>query len=116
MASQGETTRAGRYGRRSSRTAERIGDVLANLLARRGYARVESASACTEAWQEAAGEKMAQHSRVGNVRRGVLEVTVRNSAVLQELTFQKTQLLGDLGRLLADQKIRDLRFRIGTIE
>ena len=56
------------------------------------------------------------NSRPGNVRRSVLEVTVRNSAVLQELTFQKTQLLGELSRLLPDQNIRDLRFRIGPME
>ena len=99
-----------------SRGPERIGDVLAGLMARRGYARLDTASAFAESWEEAAGAKLAGKSRPGNVRRGVLEVMVENSAVMQELTFQKMQVLGALGRLLPDQKIRDLRFRVGQID
>ena len=39
-----------------------------------------------------------------------------NSAVLQELTFQKKQLLEKIVVALPDQKIRDLRFRIGVVK
>ena len=33
---------------------------------------------CDAAWREAVGEKLAADTRPGNVRRGVLEVLVRN--------------------------------------
>ena len=49
-----------------------------------------------EAWQQAAGELFAQHSRVGLVRQGRLEVTVTHSALVQELTFQKAAILAQL--------------------
>ena len=52
---------------------------------------------------------------MGNVRRGVLEVIVGNSAALQELTFQKKHLLDKIAAALPDQKIRDVRFRIGVV-
>ena len=35
--------------------------------------------------------------------------------MMQELTFQKQHILAELGRTLPDAKIRDLRFRVGTI-
>jgi predicted nucleic acid-binding Zn ribbon protein len=93
-----------------------MGDVLSQLLARRGYAQVQSAAGCQAAWQEAAGQRLAGHTRAGNVRRGVLEVTVANSAALHELSFVKAKLLKSLAQLAPEQKIRDLRFRVGAID
>jgi len=97
------------------RGPERIGEVLARLTARRGFAGVRRAVACEAAWREAAGEFGAQYSRVGAIRGGKLEVTVANSTLLQELTFQRRALLSALNRLLPDEKIDDLRFRVGPI-
>jgi predicted nucleic acid-binding Zn ribbon protein len=92
-----------------------IAETLSVLLARRGYAFVEAAAERDEAWGAIVGDTMAQYSRMGNIRRGVLEVTVCNSAVLQELTFQKKQLLEKIVVALPDQKICDVRFRIGVV-
>ncbi len=99
-----------------ARGPEAIGDVLGQLMARRGFAGVRRAATCEEAWRQAAGELAAEHSRVGAVRRGTLEVLVGNSTLLQELMFQKQTLLETLGELLPDEKIRDLRFHVGVIE
>jgi predicted nucleic acid-binding Zn ribbon protein len=93
-----------------------IAEALNHLLARRGYARIQAALQFDQAWRSAAGEQLALHTRPGNVKRGVLEITVRNSSVLQELTFQKKQLLAQLQTLSVDPPIRDLRFRIGAID
>ena len=97
-------------------TPRPIAEVLAQLMAHRGYAREVAAAGCEAAWREAAGPALAKLTRPGNVRRGVLEVFVANSTLLQELGFQKIQLLERLRRLLADESVRDLRFRVGTIE
>ncbi len=45
----------------------------------------------------------------------MLEVFVENSTLLQELTFQKQSLLAAIAGRLPDQKIRDLKFRLGPI-
>ena len=92
-----------------------IADVLAELMARKGFARVQSAQAYEAAWSEAAGEMMAEYTRVGSVRRGVLEVIVGNSTLLQELVFQKQTLVVTLNEQLPDEGIRDLRFRVGAV-
>ena len=60
--------------------------------------------------------KLAPHTRAGNVRRGVLEVIVANSAALHELSFVKAKVIKTLAKLAPDQKIRDVRFRVGTLD
>jgi predicted nucleic acid-binding Zn ribbon protein len=93
-----------------------IADVLAELMARRGYARVLGVASYEEAWRNVCGDFIATTTRVGKLRRGRLEVFVANSALLQELTFQKDSLLQRLTALLPDQGITDLRFRVGRVQ
>jgi predicted nucleic acid-binding Zn ribbon protein len=96
---------------------QRIAEVLSRLLARRGYAQAEVARELADRWATAVGHVRAQDSRPGKFQRGVLEVIVRNSAMLQELTFQKSQLLRCLAA--ADDvgpPIRELRFRVGRLD
>lgn len=93
----------------------KIGDVLAQLIARRGYAREQSIAALDAAWRQAAGEQFARVTRAGAVRRGTLEVFVANNLLAQELGFQKDDLIHQLARLSPDEKITSLRFRVGPI-
>ena len=103
---------------KSSRTGrpQRIGDVLSELMARRGFARVQSGAACEAAWRSAAGEFFARQTRAGPVRRGVLEGGVAHSTLMPELVFRKADIVAELARLLPDESIGDLRFRVGPIE
>lgn len=98
-----------------ARRPKKIADVLAQLIAQKGYGRVESSAALEEAWRAAAGEQLAQASRPGKVSRGKLEVTVTNSTTIQELAFAKRRILAQLEQLIPDARIRDLRFRVGPI-
>jgi predicted nucleic acid-binding Zn ribbon protein len=93
-----------------------IGDVLGELAARRGFAGVRRACVCDAAWREAVGEQAVRYTRAGPIRGGKLEITVANSTWLQELSFQKRRLLNALAKLLPDEKIIDLRFRVGPID
>jgi hypothetical protein len=97
------------------RGPEKIADILSELMARRGYARVQSGEAYEAAWREAAGPLGAKFSRVGSLKRGTLEVVVVNSVLIQEFGFQKAELLKTLNRLLPGQAVKDLRFRLGVI-
>jgi hypothetical protein len=93
-----------------------MADVLSELLARKGYARVQASVGYDEAWRTAVGEKLAAQSRVGSLKRGMLEAVVANNVVLQEMTFQKRDILRRLTAALPDERISDLRLRVGTIE
>lgn len=101
---------------RYRRAPKPIAEAVSSLIAKRGYAIVLAASEWEAAWQAAAGPQLSQHSRSAKLRRGVLEITARNSAVVQELTFRKKDLLRRLAEHLGSQKIRDLRFRVGALE
>jgi predicted nucleic acid-binding Zn ribbon protein len=98
-----------------ARRPKKIADVIAQLINQRGYGRVEANRELADVWAAAAGEPLATHSRPGNIRRGTLEITVTNSTIMQEFTFQKESILAALGQKLPDAKIRELRFRVGTI-
>jgi predicted nucleic acid-binding Zn ribbon protein len=93
----------------------KIGDVLAQLIARRGYAREQSSAALEATWQEAAGEQVGAITRVGTLRRGTLEVLVSNNLLAQELGFQKEGLIARLQKLSPQANITQLRFRVGNI-
>lgn len=93
-----------------------IANVLSELLARRGYARVQAASEFGDAWRQAAGEALAACTRPGAVRRGVLEVVCSNSLMMQEMTFQKPALIKRLAELMPSHEIRDLKVRVGQVQ
>ncbi len=93
-----------------------IGNILAELLAKRGYARVQAENQFAEAWRSAAGEPLARLTRAGQVKRGVLEIWCGNSALVQEMAFQKQSLIKKLTELVPAAKIKDLKVRVGTVE
>jgi len=84
-------------------------------MIRRGYARLQARQLIQDAWLAAAGEA-ATHTRVGRVHRGVLEVVVDHSAWVQELIYQKPQLLAELTQRVPDERINDLRFRVEPLD
>lgn len=92
----------------------RMSELVPRLMASRGYARLLSTDEFQDAWSEAAGALSAQ-TRVGSVRRGILEIVVGNSVLMQELTFRKRLLLQSIQKQLPEKNIRDLRFTIGAI-
>ena len=94
---------------------KRIGNIVADLIARRGYARVIAATTCADAWATAAGPQLVKFSRAGAIKRGVLEVMVANSTMMQEMTYQKTSLIKKLTELMPDENIRDVKFRVGPV-
>jgi hypothetical protein len=54
-------------------------------------------------------------TRVLSLRRGILEVEVRNGVLVQELTqFHKRKLLGELRKKLPGQTLTDLKFKAGA--
>lgn len=101
--------------RHYARKPKSVGNVIAQLITARGYGRIQAEANFADAWRSAAGEALAKFTLPGRLRRGVLEVTVANSMTVQELTFQKQQILKQLQTNMPDAKIRDLRFRIGSI-
>lgn len=100
---------------RPKRDPRRLAELMPQLLARRGYNRLLAHDQLQDAWEQAAG-RLHNLARPGTIRNGVLEIVAKNSAVVQELTFQKRQLLKSLSANAGNLKITDLRFIVGPIE
>jgi predicted nucleic acid-binding Zn ribbon protein len=110
-----QTRRAGEQRQYHGHSPKPIGNIIAQLVTRRGYAAIHAAGERQAAWLAAAGEQLATVSEVGPFRRGTLEVIVANSLLMQELTFRKEELLARLQQALPDAGLRQLRFKVGQI-
>ncbi|HEV3440439.1 MAG TPA: DUF721 domain-containing protein [Gemmata sp.] len=99
----------------SNRGPENIGDILGRLFVSRGWGRKNDRLRLETAWAEAAGEQLVKDTRVLGMKRGVLEIDVRNAVLIQELTqFHKRGLLGKLRKSLPGITLTDIKFRAGV--
>ena len=93
-----------------------ISEILGDLFAARGYGGLRARQELEDAWNAAVGEPGCRQTLVGDVRRGVLNVTVAGSALLEELAaFRKPALLAALRQAAPATLIHDIRFRVGPI-
>jgi len=69
-----------------------------------------------KAWEDAAGEGAAAHTKPVSIRRAVLLVNVDNSSWLYELAVKKKELLKSLEGKTGGKKLKGLRLRIGEIK
>ncbi len=71
----------------------RVGDLLDNLLERKGLGLQIQRVGALEVWADAAGEKIAEVTEAKTVVASTLFVEVRSSAWLMELSLMKAALL-----------------------
>jgi hypothetical protein len=98
------------------RRPKRPADLLGQLMARKGYAQSETANELESTWNEIVGTNWQTKTKVGSIRRGVLEIIVSNSSANQQLAFQKKKLLLELQKQLPKNNLKNLRFTIGSID
>ena len=93
-----------------------LSDILGEMFTVRGYGRLWARQELENAWNTAVGEPHCRQTRVGDVRHGVLNVTVAHSALLDELVaFRKAALLASLKWSAPGTAIHDIRFRFGSV-
>ena len=94
---------------------ENIAEILGRLFTSRGWGRKNDRLRLESAWTEAAGPDRQKDTRVLAIRRGVLEVEVKNAVLLQELTqFHKRGLLAKLRQAMPGVTLTDIKFRAGA--
>lgn len=94
-----------------------LSEILGELFTVRGYGRLRALSELEEAWNTAVGEPHCHQTQLGEVRRGVLNVTVAHPTLLEELAaFRKPALLQALRTGAPGTTIHEIRFRVGPIE
>jgi predicted nucleic acid-binding Zn ribbon protein len=91
---------------------ENLADILGRLFTSRGWGRKNDRLRLESAWATAAGAELLKDTQVLSIRRGVLEVAVRNAVLMSELTqFHKRGLLTKLRAAMPGVTLTDLKFR-----
>ena len=91
---------------------ENLADILGRLFTSRGWGRKNDRLRLESAWATAAGEELLKDTQVLGIKRGVLEVAVRNAVLMSELTqFHKRSLLTKLRAAMPGVTLTDLKFR-----
>jgi len=94
-----------------------LSDILGELFASRGFGRLRALKELEDAWNAAVGEPVCRQTKLGEVRRGVLNVTVAHPALLEDLAaFRKPALLAALRQNAPGTVVHDIRFRVGPVE
>ena len=94
-----------------------LSEILGELFTARGYGRLRALGEMEDVWNTAVGEPLCHQTRLGDVRRGVLSVTVSHSTLLEELAaFRKPELLQALRAGAPGTTIHDIRFRVGPVD
>jgi predicted nucleic acid-binding Zn ribbon protein len=92
-----------------------IGEVLNELAARYGLGQSLALEQLQEAWNETVGPDIAPFTKAVGIKGGQLEVVVAASVWVQELNYQKDDLMAGLRERMPKSKIRGLRFKVGPI-
>jgi predicted nucleic acid-binding Zn ribbon protein len=100
--------------RRYFRRPKKPANLLGQLMARTGFSQQQSQTDLADVWKTLVGEQLNNKTRVGQLKRNVLEVFVSSSAVNQQLSFKKAQLVQQLQQKLPKEKIKNIRFKIGS--
>lgn len=95
---------------------KKVSGVINRLLAKKGIAQSQFNEELRTCWKNAAGDKWYQLTLPGKISRGVLEVTVANAMVNQQLTFKKRQLLKQMQQMMPESNLKDIRFRVGKVD
>jgi predicted nucleic acid-binding Zn ribbon protein len=92
---------------------EPLSEILARLFVARGWGARQDRLRLEKAWRAAVGAESSRRTQLGTLRRGVLEILVRDAVLLHELShFRKRQLLQVFAEQLGQGWVRDLRFRL----
>jgi predicted nucleic acid-binding Zn ribbon protein len=72
---------------------KKIGDLLKEYMRERGWLAANPYQPLFEQWAKVAGESLARHTRLVDVRNGILLVDVDHPGWLQILQLRRTALL-----------------------
>lgn len=91
-----------------------VGEALARLMRLLDIERKVSEYAVEPVWRRVLGEELARNARPLHLKGGVLTVEARSAAWMSELSLMRERLRESLNKELGSEKIRQLRFRLGT--
>ena len=91
-----------------------IGSVLEETIRKFGLDKGIKKSEILQHWEEAVGEQIAAATRPGYVKGKTLFVFVSDSMWMQELKLSEERIIASLNRLMNEEVIDQIYFKIDT--
>lgn len=88
---------------------KKAADILKNILGEQQAERAGEWSSFFSGWQALAGDDVAAHSEVKDVKQGAVIVEVDHPGWLQMLQMRKSDILGKIKKRYPELDIRDIR-------
>ena len=95
---------------------DKEGPLIKNILKHVLKGISEKGAGINEAWDAAAGEDAAGHTKILSLKRGRLVINVSDSSRLFDLTMRKKQLIEQMNEKDGKRRITEIRFKIGIIK
>jgi predicted nucleic acid-binding Zn ribbon protein len=94
---------------KSKNKSEAVGKVLTGVVSDNGWAIQLDLHSIFPRWADLVGKELADNTRPLKIERRVLWLEVDNSAWLQQLQYQKLELLDILNGVLRLSQLRDIK-------
>lgn len=101
--------------RRTTKKPEEIKHILDKVIGKIGKQCPGKKDEILNAWQRAVGNKASSHSRPVSIKRRILTIEIDSSTWMYELNLRKKGILKDIRKELGEDKVSDIRFRMGDI-
>ncbi len=88
----------------------KVGDLLREYLRERGWLTQNPYTALFEGWHQVAGTVLATHTRLRDIRDGILIVEADHPGWLQMARMRKEALLSAARAAAPDARLADIRF------
>ncbi len=95
---------------------KKVGDILREYLRERGWLSGNPYAALFSGWVTVAGSGLAEHTRLVDVRDGVMIVEADHPGWLQMARMRKDALLSHARLAAPEARIEDVRFFLGNPE
>lgn len=90
---------------------KQLGQLIQSLVRRKGLTEESAGRELDDIWKKVAGQRIAANSYVRRLRAGVLEVSVSNGVILEELTcYLQHELLPKIQQSHPSPPVNSLKF------
>jgi predicted nucleic acid-binding Zn ribbon protein len=91
----------------------KVGDLLREFLRQKGWLEGNPYQPLFAQWHEIAGEMLAAHARLLDVRNGVLIIVVDHPGWLQMLRLRQDAILVEAQRVVPLMSVQSIRVHVG---
>lgn len=92
--------------------AKSIASIIDRLMLEKGYSAEQSRDLIEEKWRLAVGSLLSSQSKIGQIKRGVLQIFAANEIVRSELEFEKGKALKLLQSELPTMRITGIKVHL----